>query len=212
LFIRPSSLGDILHGERKLFDQIIYRRNMTHTINRTVALFASFALIALALPAFAATPNWELQEDTALVFTCNAIEYPHTLETVTQDEEGMLTGTGSYDTNTAYTWDMEGSVDGDNVSMTLTYTGLLAGSVYNLEGVVAPDGSIMGTADGNCQTFTMPAGSAVAIEDEEPVANVPTSKDDCKEEGWMDLTDTDGNAFKNQGQCVSYVATGQAAL
>ena len=36
---------------------------------------------------------------------------------------------------------------------------------------------------------------------------VPTSKDDCKNGGWMDLYDSAGNMFKNQGDCVSYVAT-----
>jgi hypothetical protein len=33
----------------------------------------------------------------------------------------------------------------------------------------------------------------------------PMSKDECKEGGWM----TFGDMFKNQGQCVSYVATGK---
>lgn len=32
----------------------------------------------------------------------------------------------------------------------------------------------------------------------------PTSKDACKKGGRMSLTDADGNAFRNQGQCVSY--------
>jgi len=32
----------------------------------------------------------------------------------------------------------------------------------------------------------------------------PTSKDDCKNGGWQSFNDP---AFKNQGDCVSYVAT-----
>ena len=36
---------------------------------------------------------------------------------------------------------------------------------------------------------------------------VPTSKDDCKNGGWQTLVDGNGNPFKNQGDCVSYVAT-----
>jgi hypothetical protein len=31
-----------------------------------------------------------------------------------------------------------------------------------------------------------------------------TNKDQCKDNGWMTLTDNNGNSFKNQGQCVSY--------
>ncbi|MGH9050108.1 MAG: right-handed parallel beta-helix repeat-containing protein [Acidimicrobiia bacterium] len=37
---------------------------------------------------------------------------------------------------------------------------------------------------------------------------IPTSQDDCKKNGWMTRTDDTGRPFKNQGDCVSYVATG----
>ena len=37
---------------------------------------------------------------------------------------------------------------------------------------------------------------------------VPTAKDQCKDGGWQNLVDSSGNAFKNQGDCVSFVATG----
>lgn len=36
----------------------------------------------------------------------------------------------------------------------------------------------------------------------------PQSKNECKNGGWQDLADSDGSPFKNQGDCVSYVATG----
>jgi hypothetical protein len=36
----------------------------------------------------------------------------------------------------------------------------------------------------------------------------PMSKDQCKRGGWQSLTDANGTPFKNQGDCVSYVATG----
>ncbi len=32
----------------------------------------------------------------------------------------------------------------------------------------------------------------------------PKNKEQCKKDGWKDLKDSSGNAFKNQGQCVSY--------
>ena len=35
----------------------------------------------------------------------------------------------------------------------------------------------------------------------------PTSKDQCKNGGWKNLVDGNGNPFKTQGDCVSYVAT-----
>jgi hypothetical protein len=44
--------------------------------------------------------------------------------------------------------------------------------------------------------------------DYEVVVNEPTSKQDCKHGGWMNLTDAQGNSFENQGQCVAYVNGG----
>jgi hypothetical protein len=39
------------------------------------------------------------------------------------------------------------------------------------------------------------------------LTNVPDNKDECKKGGWQTVTDADGYPFKNQGDCVSYVAT-----
>jgi hypothetical protein len=36
------------------------------------------------------------------------------------------------------------------------------------------------------------------------LSNPPTSKDQCKDGGFANLTDAQGNAFSNQGQCVSF--------
>lgn len=36
------------------------------------------------------------------------------------------------------------------------------------------------------------------------VPKTPESADDCKDGGWMQLVDDDGNAFDNQGQCVKH--------
>ena len=40
------------------------------------------------------------------------------------------------------------------------------------------------------------------------VANTPSNKAACKKGGWQDYTDHFGTPFKNQGDCVSHVATG----
>jgi hypothetical protein len=36
----------------------------------------------------------------------------------------------------------------------------------------------------------------------------PVDTNDCKQGGWLTLEDDEGNSFKNQGDCVSFVATG----
>ena len=40
------------------------------------------------------------------------------------------------------------------------------------------------------------------VSEESPFVGSPTSKDQCKDDGWMTYTNP---TFKNQGQCVSYV-------
>lgn len=37
---------------------------------------------------------------------------------------------------------------------------------------------------------------------------VASNKDECKKDGWMNLTDANGQPFKNQGQCVAYTNRG----
>jgi hypothetical protein len=37
----------------------------------------------------------------------------------------------------------------------------------------------------------------------------PASKNDCKNGGWMNFVKDDGTAFKNQGDCISYVNNGK---
>lgn len=39
--------------------------------------------------------------------------------------------------------------------------------------------------------------------------NVPASKDQCKNGGWMTSVRADGSTFKNQGDCIQYVNTGK---
>jgi hypothetical protein len=38
-------------------------------------------------------------------------------------------------------------------------------------------------------------------------STLPQTTDDCKKGGWTNLTDDEGTAFKNQGDCVSFAAT-----
>lgn len=47
----------------------------------------------------------------------------------------------------------------------------------------------------------------VTITPPPPPPPTPTSADQCKHDGWQALTDSQGTPFKNQGDCVSFVAT-----
>jgi hypothetical protein len=72
-------------------------------------------------------------------------------------------------------------------------------------------GAGIGGGGGGGGSNLVPAGGEAKLAKAEEAASVtftytalPTSKDQCKNGGW----ETFGNTFKNQGQCVSFVATG----
>jgi choice-of-anchor C domain-containing protein len=72
--------------------------------------------------------------------------------------------------------------------------------------------SFIATSSSTALTFTSTtAGSCGPAIDNivvtETVA-VPPTLADCKDAGWLTMVDADGNGFKNQGDCVSYFATG----
>jgi predicted extracellular nuclease len=61
------------------------------------------------------------------------------------------------------------------------------------------------------------AGDAFRSSDHDPVLvglnllGSPEIKNDCKKGGWKTFVTADGESFKNQGSCVSYVASGKGA-
>lgn len=128
-----------------------------------VAIVSFFVLSSPVLASVDTVGVWNLNAPTGINFVCGGPTYSHTLNTVTQDVNGNLTGAGTYDPNNGYTWDLVGDITGNTINFTITYTGISSGSVYNSVGTIAPDGSISGTTDSNCQSFSMPAGSASAF-------------------------------------------------
>lgn len=158
---------------------------------------AAAGLALFAAPAFAVAATWNITAPRSIDFVCGGGTYNHTLLTVSEDPStGYFTGTGQYDPDHSYTWNITGNTTSNNLTFTIVYTGSNAGYTLHGVGTIASDGSISGTTDGNCQTFTMPVGTAVFI-------GLPTNKDQCKKDGWKTF-----GIFKNQGDCVSFVATG----
>jgi hypothetical protein len=60
-------------------------------------------------------------------------------------------------------------------------------------------------------TTTTPESTTTTPESTTPssgtvkVPRTPSTKDECKNDGWRDLVDSEGRPFPNQGQCVSFV-------
>jgi choice-of-anchor C domain-containing protein len=69
--------------------------------------------------------------------------------------------------------------------------------------------SFLGTSTSTTLSFvsTTPGAFGAAIDNVVVTETVPT-KSDCKDGGWQTMIDGAGNHFKNQGDCVSYFATG----
>lgn len=64
-------------------------------------------------------------------------------------------------------------------------------------------GPWLGGYDGNVDAFTIGVNGQNTTYNFELV-NPPANKDACKKGGWVNLTDQNGDSFKNQGQCVSW--------
>lgn len=61
---------------------------------------------------------------------------------------------------------------------------------------------------GNVDAFTIGINNGDQTFNFEPYQTA-TSKEQCKKDGYKTLTDASGRSFKNQGDCVSYVATAE---
>jgi hypothetical protein len=61
-----------------------------------------------------------------------------------------------------------------------------------------------------CGTFTNTASvdKDQSVSETFTVEGCPTTKAQCKNGGYLDYTDANGNPFKNEGQCTSYAARG----
>lgn len=130
-----------------------------------LALVAGFALSGpIASADFELNPgDWQIKGSHPLVFTCGGSDYSHTLD-------NGFPGTGHYDANPAYTWNITGDIVDDSITFTLVYTGINAGYTLNGVGTINPDGSVTGTVDNNCQTFAMPANTATMVTPEDIMA------------------------------------------
>ena len=69
--------------------------------------------------------------------------------------------------------------------------------------------SFLATSSSTVLSFTSTIAGpwGPALDNVNVTENVPTAND-CKRGGWTTMVDAQGNGFKNQGDCVSYFATG----
>lgn len=83
------------------------------------------------------------------------------------------------------------------------------GGVHNTLGAVIlkAGGGWVGGFNGNVDALTVGVSGNNDTYDFEPFL-IAGDKDQCKNGGWQDVKRADGSPFKNQGDCVSYINTG----
>lgn len=64
------------------------------------------------------------------------------------------------------------------------------------------------TEDGDVVQQIIKGGETVEVSQTQGSTNTPNSASDCNDGGWENYSEENGTPFKNQGDCVSYVATG----
>jgi len=140
--------------------------------------------------------------------------------------QGLATTVGgSY----VVTFDLSGNPDGGPAVKTLT-VGATGGSTEAMSFDLVATGatladmkwstreySFVATSTTTVLTFssTTPGGAGPALDNVRitetlppPPTVVAKTKLDCTDGGWVSVTDANGHPFKNQGDCVSFVATG----
>lgn len=121
--------------------------------------------LALTTPVFAAQ-NWDVRGTYTIAFTCTSGcggTYNHFMNVTVEDmDSGAFSGTGYYINNPAYTWNVTGTVDGDNITFYVDYTGLNPTYYVNVTGTIASNGSMSGTATAPGQTFNWATTSGYA--------------------------------------------------
>lgn len=150
--------------------------------------------------AFAAAPNWNITGTWTFNDIYQSVYYVHTMTINSFNPvTGAFSGTGFYNADPSLTWTITGTEDGNTINFNL----LTGGSV--------PGVTLLGT--GNVDSGTQMSGTGTqtnlnpdnvewsAIGNATPLS---LNKNLCKNNGWKSF-----GIFKNQGDCVSYIATGE---
>lgn len=139
-----------------------------------IAALALVASLGSALPAFAASPNWNATGNYEFAFKYLGVDTGHNVSLI-QDGAGALTGNGGSPVGAnVYTWVItSGSISGNTIAFSANYTAtadaVTPQTVLLLTGTIASNGTMSGTWSDNYQggsrsgTWTSTVGKAVAL-------------------------------------------------
>ena len=167
------------------------------TLFSCLTIVLSSFLIFSVIPARADVADitiWNMKGTYGIDLTCTAGcsgVYSHTMNiTSSDDNTGNFSGTGFYNTDHSYTWNITGNVNGNLNSLTfdVIYTGSNPGYTLHGTGQINSDGTLSGTATSNsAQSFNFQSTSGKAKHERIHV-NQEVSKKQC---------DTTGKAVVN---------------
>jgi hypothetical protein len=170
------------------------------------------AIAVLAVPAMASAATYNA------TLTVNLVNegVTHTFNVQADCTTGDYSGNG--DSNF-------GNTDNESVTGNISTAGFTGHAVYGPNAVPTPynwdfsltsaDSGVTYTgtgSDSQGSQFTALTGTLTSDKSTAcapPPPPTPGSKDACKKGGWESLFRTNGTPFKNQGDCVSYVANGK---
>jgi YVTN family beta-propeller protein len=90
------------------------------------------------------------------------------------------------------------------IGVAITPDGAFAYVTNNYSNTVSVIATSTNTVVATVAVDFYPVGVAIT-----PQSTVPTTAADCKNDGWLSLTRSDGSSFKNQGDCIQFVNTGK---
>lgn len=140
---------------------------MKKLLNMFLGLSLVLTPLAVALPAQAVSPTWNVTGS----YTVSFDGYVHDMSLV-QDGSGNLTGSGGYPASGPYTfaWALtSGTVVGDAINLTADYNVGAIGTTMHMAGTIASNGTMSGTWDDNyggstrTGTWATTSGAAQAL-------------------------------------------------
>jgi hypothetical protein len=147
---------------------------MNKTLAKISAVAVTLASLGTAIPAVAATPNWDTTGAYIVNFNYLGTDYAHDMS-LTQSGAGALTGGGGSPVGAnVYTWTIAtGTVSGNNIVFTANYTApadaVTPLTTMHATGTIATNGTISGTWADNYQggarsgVFATATGTAIAL-------------------------------------------------
>jgi len=154
---------------------IIIKKYMKEIIQKTLIMITMLVFpLAIALPAFAIGPNWNVTGSYVVNMNYLGTDYPHDMS-LTQDGVGNLTGNGGSPAGAnVYTWVVTaGSISGNTIDFLADYTAtpdaVTPQTTMHVIGTIAPDGSMSGTWSDNYQggarsgTWVTTSGNAILL-------------------------------------------------